>query len=273
MSIGFQTSNSHSRILANINRASTASDVSSQRIGSGSQINSTKDNAAGLSIVTRLSSDLYGIKQARRNVSDANSFLQTGDGALRSISSNLQRVRELTLQAGNGILNADDRQGIQSEIDSLKEEIFNVSNHTQFNGVSVLNTGSQTNFQVGNEASHTVSTAAASITRQLEEFGLAEINVSSSETASESLATLDSALNAVSSTRSELGAVANRLDSIGANLENQHINNSAASSRIQDTDIALETAKLINADIMRAAGIALLAHAKGQADSVLRLLG
>ena len=150
MFIGFNSGSSSSAVISNTNSASRDAALSQERISSGSRINNARDDAAGLAIVTHLSSEINGLGQARRNVSDASSFLQTAAGALTTMTDNLQRMRELSLQASNGILNDADRQAIQSEIGSLSEEVFRISDNTTFNGISVLNHESELQFQIGN---------------------------------------------------------------------------------------------------------------------------
>ena len=272
MSVGFNPATGSSNIYYRVNQASRDAVLSQQKISSGLQINSAKDNAAGLSIATRLTSDINGLTQARRNAGDAAPFLQTGDGALASITDNIGRIRELSVQAGNGILNADDRLAIQYEINSLTEEIFRISDNTTFNGISTLNNDSDLSFQIGNAARQTISSSASKLSEKLAGLRLADIDVSTAESTTAALDTLDSVLNSVSAKRSEFGSLQNRLDSISSNLETQSINSTATRSQILDTDIAMEAAKLVNAQIRQQVGIAIQAQANGSADAVLRLL-
>jgi flagellin len=272
MYIGFNSGSSSSAVISKTNSASRDVALSQARIGSGSRINSAGDDAAGLAIVTRLSSEINGLGQARRNVSDATSFLQTGAGALTSMTDNIQRMRELSMQAANGILNDADRQAIQSEIGSLSEEVFRISNNTTFNDISVLNHESELRFQVGSQAGQTVSASAGDVSENLTGLGLAQIDVSSSEGAGAALETLDAVLGSLSAKKSEFGALQNRLDGISNNLETQATTSSATKSQIQDSDIALEVTKLINAQIRQQAGLAMQAQNNSNSGSVLRLL-
>jgi flagellin len=272
MFIGFNFGSSSSAVISKTNSASRDVALSQERISSGLRINSARDDAAGLAIVTHLSSEINGLGQARRNVSDASSYLQTGAGALATMTDNLQRMRELSVQASNGILNGADRQAIQSEIDSLTEEVFRISDNTTFNGISVLNHDSDLQFQVGNLAGQTVSASAGNVSDDLASLGLDQIDVSSAEAANRALGTLDAALNSLSTGRSDFGALQNRLDGIASDLESRATSSSASRSQIQDSDIAMEVSRLISAQLRQQAGLAMQVQANSNSGSVLRLL-
>jgi flagellin len=142
----------------NLNTSQSSLATSLQRLSSGMRINSAKDDAAGMAISTRMTSQINGLNQAGRNANDGISLAQTAEGALGQISDNLQRMRELSVQAANGSLSAADRKGVQSEITQLKNEINRVGNQTSFNGTKLLDgTNGGFTFQVGADANQTIA--------------------------------------------------------------------------------------------------------------------
>ncbi len=261
-----------SQLIPQINGASRDRDVSSQRIASGYRINSAADDAAGLAIVTRLSSQISGLAMARRNTSEASSFLQVGDMALGSMTENLQRMRELSVQAANGTLGQAGRDAIQMELDMISEEVFRISDSTQFNGNSVLNNATSLSFQVGDQVGQQITVAAGDASSALTALSLGDLDVGSSTSAETAVGSIDDMLSMLNTRRAEFGAIQSRLDSVSSNLESQSINSSAARSEIRDADIASEAVDLVRADVRRRAGILLLAQANSDAASVLWLL-
>lgn len=397
----------------NLTTSQNSLNTSLQRLSSGLRINSAKDDAAGLAIATRMSSQIRGLTQASRNASDGISLSQTAEGALGEVSSNLLRMRELSVQAANGTNSASDRAALQSEVDQLKNEINRVANQTSFNGTKLLDGSTNGfSFQVGADANQTIaitslgdsrsdklgsstyatfsgtsidltgggtapdlsalkgadaakslavggfdlngititgsdmsvgSNAAVTqaeyksymsktvdaINAKSSESGVSaelaydstngtasinlfstkdivftagaandgtligidgadksdaahglatastgfdSIDVTSIAGANKALTMLDGAINAVNSMRGDLGAVQNRFESTISNLSTSTENLSAARSRIQDADYAVETANLSRTQILQQAGTAMLAQAKALPQNVLSLL-
>lgn len=261
----------------NINKNQSALASSMERLSSGSRITSSKDDAAGQAIANRFTSNIKGLNQAARNANDGISLAQTTEGALSEINNNLQRVRELTVQAGNGTNSDSDLSSIQDEIKSRLDEIDRVSGQTQFNGVKVLAKDSTMKIQVGANDNETVDINLKQIdsgTLKLDTFTVAKTDsagAASTPTASP-LALLDTAIASVDKLRSGLGAVQNRLDSAVTNLNNTTTNLSSAQSRIQDADYATEVSNMSKAQIIQQAGNSVLAKANQVPQQVLSLL-
>lgn len=367
----------------NLNSSQGDLNTSLQRLSSGLRINSAKDDAAGLAIAERFTTQIRGLNQAGRNANDGISLSQTAEGALAEVTNNLQRIRELAVQSSNATNSASDRNALQTEVTQLLNEIDRVADQTQFNGVALLD-GSFTGavFQVGANAGETITvaattdanTAALGSVTQNTSAGLAvaasgltgfataiaaggvtvngvdigaiagagtaaeragqlvnAINNVSQQTgvgaaydgatgqlslnseaaitiagttnsatvagfANAAFATLttttgidtlsvanfagaqtaidliDSSLTSVNSARATLGAIQNRFESVVANVQTSSENLSAARSRIQDTDFAMETANLTRAQILQQAGTAMLSQANSAPQNVLALL-
>ncbi len=253
-----------------------------ERLSSGLRINRAGDDAAGLSISTRMTAQIRGENQAIRNTNDAISVTQVAEGALNETTSALQRIRELAVQAANDTNNSSDRNNIQQEINQLVYEVQRISSQTTFNKQSILNGSFATKkFQVGENGGQTItmSIKAASV-RALGVNSLnAKIYSATGTTAAKMqsmanslIAVVDRALDSVSDIRAMLGAYQNRFEAVIANLSNMVENTSAARSRILDADIAAETANLTKHSILQQAGTAILAQANQQPQIALKLL-
>ncbi|MEO5346184.1 MAG: flagellin FliC [Magnetococcus sp. YQC-9] len=257
-----------------------------QRLSSGLRINSAKDDAAGLAIVSRMTAQIRGMNMASRNANDGISLVQVAEGALSETTSALQRMRELAVQAANPTYSTQDRSSLQTELAQLQSEVDRIARATQFNGKPLF--GGSTNgvdlpatgnfkgsFQVGAVAGQTVYLSIQRAT--LSTLGLstattANFGISTAAKAQSTLTVLDTALNSVSTIRANLGAMQSRFESIIANLANVVENTDAARSRIQDADIALETSNLTKNTILQQAGVAILAQANQQPSIALALL-
>ncbi|MBF0180470.1 MAG: flagellin FliC [Magnetococcales bacterium] len=247
-----------------------------QRLSSGLRINSAKDDAAGLTIATRMTSQIRGINQAARNANDAISMAQVAEGALDETTNALQRIRELAVQAANDTNVGVDRLAIQKEIDQLLSEIDRIAVHTEFNNQVLLSGGWETPkvFQMGAKGGQTIlMSVLRTTTISLLSVGAgAAINVSTQASANKTIGRVDSALDSVSDIRASLGAFQNRFEAVIANLSNISENTSAARSRITDADIAAESAALTRNSILQQAGTAILAQANQQPQIALQLL-
>ena len=249
-------------------------DTSFQRLSSGFRINSAADDAAGLQISNRLTSQIQGLDQAIRNANDGISLAQVAEGAMDEITGALQRIRVLSVQSQNGINSSADRLALQKEVSALKAEISRIATTTQFGGVKLLDGKYSSTFLVGANAGQTIS---VNISRTGGGFGtsglgLAQLSVSSLTGASRALASIDSAISIIDSKRADLGAIQNRFQSTIRNLSNIVENVSAARSRIKDTDFAKETAELTRSQILQQASTTILAQSNQRPQSALSLL-
>ncbi|RQO56414.1 flagellin FliC [Paucibacter sp. KBW04] len=251
--------------------------VSMQRLSSGLRINSAKDDAAGLAISDRMTSQVRGMNVAMRNANDGISMAQTADGALSKVTDALQRMRELGVQARNATNTTSDLDSIGKEFAQLGSEITRVLGGTTFNGKSILATAGTSTFQIGAnttgndsvDVTTTDLTADASITAVT---GATISNTDTAATLKTVIDNIDTAITTVSGERATYGAVQNRFDAITSNLQISVENQSAARSRITDADYATETANLSRSQILQQAGNAMIAQANQLPQQVLSLL-
>ncbi|AZI87126.1 flagellin FliC [Kosakonia sp. CCTCC M2018092] len=285
----------------NLTKSQSSLGTAIERLSSGLRINSAKDDAAGQAIANRFTSNINGLGVAARNANDGISLAQTAEGALGEINNNLQRIRDLTVQAQNSSNSASDIDSIQAEVNQRMEEVNRVTTQTDFNGIKVLNTGtgsSSYDFQVGSKDNEKISIslsssnsynlynatgATAQTTGQTingnarstaaEGFDVLQGTVSSGGATNGSpLADIDAAIKSVDSQRSLLGASQNRFESTITNLNNTVSNLSSARSRIQDSDYATEVSNMSRAQILQQAGSSVLAQANQVPQTMLSLL-
>lgn len=249
-------------------------DTAFQRLSSGFRINSAADDAAGLQISNRLTSQINGLDQAIRNANDGISLSQVAEGAMDEITNALQRIRVLAVQSQNGINSSADRIALQKEVSALKAEISRIAATTQFGGVKLLDGKYSSTFLVGANAGQTISINISRLGGGFGSSGLgiAGLSISSLAGASRALASIDSAINVIDSKRADLGAIQNRFQSTIRNLSNIVENVSAARSRIKDTDFAKETADLTRAQILQQASTTILSQANQRPQAALSLL-
>ncbi|WP_252108216.1 MULTISPECIES: flagellin [unclassified Halomonas] len=246
-----------------------AMQTSMQRLSSGLRVNSAKDDAAGQAIANRMGAQIRGMDQAMRNTQDGISMVQTAEGTLDQINDNLQRIRELSVQAGNGTYNASDLRSLQDEIDQRLEEIDRLAGQSNFNGVGLME--DQTlNIQVGANSGDTIGVRLQAM--GVDALGLTGFSVLRDSATDNPTGVLDTALGTLDRQRSYFGAVQNRFGSVIEDLDNSIINLSSAQSRIQDTHYAREVSHLIRAQILQQASITILAQANQQGQMILRLL-
>lgn len=253
----------------------SALDTSYKRLSSGFRINSAADDAAGLQISNRLTSQINGLNQAISNANDGISVAQVAEGAMDEITTSLQRIRVLAVQSQNGINGSADRLALQKEVSALKTEISRIAQNTQFGNIDLLKGNFSAKFLVGANAGQTISinlsrTGGGYGTSGL---GLSNLSVSSVGGASAALASIDSAIKTIDSARADLGALQNRFQSTIRNLSNIVENVSAARSQIRDTDFAKETAELTRAQILQQASTTILSQANTRPQTALSLLG
>ena len=258
-------------------------DTAFERLSSGFRINSAADDAAGLQITDRMTSQVQGLNQAVRNANDAISLSQTAEGAMQETTTALQRIRTLAIQSQNGINSSADRLALQKEVSALRTEISRIATTTQFAGVDVLTGAFSARFLVGANAGQTIS-----VNLSTQALGRAGINgfsatglgivggnndVLTETNASALLGSVDNAISAIGGLRADLGALQNRFQSTIRNLSNISENVSAARSRIKDTDFATETAELSRNQILQQASTTILAQANQRPQAALSLLG
>lgn len=239
-----------------------------QRLSSGLRINSAKDDAAGQAIANRMTAQIRGLAQAQRNANDGISLVQTAEGALNQVNDNLQRIRELSVQAANGTLNERDLASIQREVDERLDEINRLAGQTDFNGVKPLGQSRSLSIQVGAYDGQTIDIALTAL--DLDGLGLEGFSVEEADEGR--LARLDEALKRVDRQRSYLGATHNRLEGVVDNLATTQINLAASRSRIMDADYAVEVSRMIRAQILQQASMAVLAQANQRPSMILTLL-
>ena len=244
-----------------------------ERLSSGFRINSAKDDAAGLQISNRLTTQVLGLDQAVRNANDGISLAQTIEGALAETTSALQRIRVLAVQSQNGINSSSDRVALQKEVTALKNEISRIASTSQFGGVNVLDGVYSSAFLVGANAGQTISVNV----QRSGGFGasglfLADTSVLTEAQASAAMTAVSEAISTINAKRADLGALQNRFQSTIRNLSNISENVSAARSRIRDTDFAVETAELTRWQIIQQASVTVLGQANQRPQAALQLL-
>src|SRR5450830_1777514 len=248
----------------NLNKSQMSLQTSLQRLSSGLRVNSAKDDAAGLSIATRIDAQVRGQTVAIRNANDAISYSQTTEGALGNITDALQRMRELAVQSANASNGTGDRSNLDAEFQQLASEISRLGTDTKFNSQAVFGTGSLV-FQVGADSGQTITVSAitaASISG----------DITSVANANTALSAIDAQLTTVNTQRATLGAVENRFQSVVTSLQTNVTNQTASQASIMDTDFAAQTANMTKYQILNQAGTAMLAQANSLPNSVLTLL-
>lgn len=243
--------------------------ISYERLSSGKRINSAKDDAAGLQIVSRLSAQVNGLNQASRNANDGISLAQTAEGALDEYTNTLQRMRTLAVQSSNGSNTDTDRLALDAEYTELENELIRIASQTSFGGVNLLDGTYSANFQIGADASQTIS---VSIPENFATTVGVATSVTSFATAQAGILKMDSALAAVTSSRADLGAKQNRFSSVIRSNDNTAQNVSASKSRIEDADYAKESAQLARNSVLQQASSSMLAQANQQPQIALSLL-
>ena len=257
------------------NKADKGLAVAMERLSTGKRINSAKDDAAGLAIATKMTSEIRGLTAATRNANDGLSVAQVAEGALGEVSNILQRMRELAVQASSGTVSTTDRTSIQAEVTELTAQITNIASRTSFNGITLLNGSAATTvkIQVGNNSGETVDMQIAST--NLTALGINAMATFADATGAGAIAALtkiNTALDKISSARATIGGQQSRLDATINNLNTTITNLSDARSRIEDADFAVESTALAKNQILNQASTAMLAQANQSQQGVLSLL-
>lgn len=304
MAIYVNTNASSINAQRQLMNSGNALDTSFKRLSSGFRINSAADDAAGLQISNRLTSQINGLSQAQRNANDGISLAQTAEGSLEETTSMLQRMRTLAIQSSNDSNTDSDRLALQQEADQLALEIGRIASDTTFGGVNLLDGSFSGRFQVGSDGGQTISfsmstindttggtvdisanggftmsgiAGAASAVTTLTGLGTVvattALSLTSIGNAQDLISAIDAMIAVVDAKRSELGAVQNRFSSTIRNLANVEENVTSARSRVRDTDFATETANLTRNQILQQASSSVLAQANQRPQVALSLLG
>jgi len=307
MALYVNTNVSSLNSTSKLNKATHSLDTTYKRLSSGFRINSAKDDAAGLQISNRLTSQINGLNQGNRNANDGIALAQTAEGALDEVHTMLQRIRTLSVQSANGTNTTADRKAIQAEVEQLSSEITRIACKTTFGGHKILagakgtsacsgnliGSKGKVSFQVGANANDTISislSTAFTISGMAAAGNLKGANVgttgiiktkaggwsfdlSSASQAQAVLGNIDNFIAHVDKTRGQLGAVQNRLESTISNQSNIAENESDARSRIRDTDYAEEAANLSQQTIIQQAATSMLTQANSRPQIALSLLG
>ena len=255
-----------------LNGVTGALSKSTEKLSSGYKINRAGDDAAGLSISEKMRSQIRGLNKASSNAQDGISLIQVAEGALNETHSILQRMNELATQAANDTNTSTDRTAIQQEVDQLTSEINRIQSTTQFNTMNLLD-GSFTgkNLQVGSLSGQKIDIAISNMNAS--SLGVSGLKVSSFDQAGAAMSKIQAAIDSVSTQRSKLGALQNRLEHTINNLDTTAENTQSAESRIRDTDMAAEMVQYSKNNILSQAGQSMLAQANQSNQGVLSLLG
>jgi flagellin len=257
-----------------------------EKLSSGMKINRASDDASGLAVSEKLRSQIRGLNQANRNILNGISFIQTTEGYLQETTDILQRIRELSVQAANGIYSTDDRLQIQVEVSQLVAEVDRIASHAQFNGMNLLTGGFANSdrgqrflqLHVGANVDQNVSVFVGTMTATA--LGLAGldgdvdsiISLVTPESANMTIATIDNALKIVTKQRADLGAFQNRFETASKGIAIAAENLTASESRIRDTDMAAQMVDFTKNQILTQSGTAMLAQANLTSQNVLSIL-
>jgi flagellin len=266
-----------------------------EKLSSGERINKAGDDASGLAVSEKMRTQVRGLHQAMRNTEDAISFLQTTEGFLQQTTEILQRMRELSVQAGNGVYSDQDRQLINVEMNQLTDEINRIASHAQFNGMNMLtgrfmkpdstatasgpagDQGAGLKFHIGANMDQRVQVFVGNMSAKalglMDQDGTKLVSASSMDTANQAIGRLDKALGTVIRQRTDLGAYQNRFEKLYKGLYVAYENIQAAESRIRDTDMAVQMSDYVKTQILAQTNLSMLAQANLKPQLVLRLLG
>jgi len=286
---GFMIIN-HNMSAINANRQLGATELdttkSMEKLSSGLRINRAGDDASGLAVSEKMRSQIRGLNQAEKNIENGVSFIQATEGYLQETEDILHRVRELSVQAANGIYSSEDRMQIQVEISQLVDEVNRIASHAQFNGMNMLTgrfasdtvTGDIMQLQVGanmdqSESIYIGTMTASALGLQNEQGAGGMVTLTSVEEANRTIGIVDDALKSVNKQRADLGAYQNRFEMASRGVAIAAENLQAAESQIRDTDMAEQMVEYTKNQVLTQAGTAMLAQANVRSQSVLQLLG
>lgn len=260
----------------NLQKSQSALNSSFSKLASGYRVNSASDDAAGLAISESMKSQIRSYSVAERNAGDGISMAQSAEGSLGEVHDILGRMRELAMQASNGSLTQTDRGYLNDEFGSLQSEVTRIQGSAKFNGKSLISeTANAITFQVGlnNTGSDQIAVTFGGVTLATVAGSGTALTGSTTSSALSALSTIDAAIGTVSKSRSKFGAAMNRLDVATSNIQTMRTNLSAANSRIRDVDVASETAKMSQNQVLTQAGVSILAQANQIPQMAFGLLG
>ena len=246
-----------------------------EKLSTGKRINYARDDAAGQAIAVRLTAEIQGLAMASRNASDAQSMIDTAEGALMETQTLLLRMRELAVQASNGTLAAADRKALETEAQSLEAEITRIADTTSWAGTMLLDSSLSEGitFQAGTKSGHTITIDIPEMSMSAATINyVAAFSIGAFTNAQSAITRLDQALSGVATVRGNLGGISNRLNSTIANMDQVRVNLSASQGRIEDADFATETGNLAKNQILQQAATAMVAQANASKNSVLALI-
>ncbi len=271
-----------------LNYKSEEVDSSMRKLASGMRITRAGDDASGLAVSEKMRSQIRGLNRAEMNAQDGVSFIQTAEGYLQESGNVLQRIRELAVQAANGIYTAEDRMQIQVEVSQLVAEVDRIASHAQFNGLNLLTgrfgnpaAGGQATasmwFHVGANMDQRIQAYVGTMTAKglgMKHFSSNEnVSISTPESANRAIGVVDKALTKINKQRADLGAYQNRLEYVMKSVSIGSENLQASESRIRDTNMAKQMSDLVKDQILTQAGTSMVAQANAKSQGVLRLLG
>ncbi len=275
MGLRINTNIASQEVQRNLKVSSSEQETEFARLSSGKRITKSADDAAGLAIAKKLEASTRGVKVATRNANDGISVIQVAEGALNESTNILTRLRELSVQAASDTVGNQERSYLDLEYQQLSQELDRIASTTNFNGKSLLKgEGGTMQFQVGayGGEDNRIEFDASVTDATAENLGIDGTGVADKSDASKNLQRIDQAIDKVSGYRANLGAMQSRLQSAVSNLEITAVNQDAARSRIEDTDVANSAAKLASINIMKAAGTAVLSQANDIPASALKLV-
>ncbi|ALL69711.1 Flagellar biosynthesis protein FliC (plasmid) [Paraburkholderia caribensis MBA4] len=242
------------------------------RLSSGKRINTAADDAAGLAIATSQTASINALTQGAANANNGISMVQTTNGALQSIVDNLQRIRQLAVEAGDGSLDSNALANLQAEVSTRLTEITRVAQQTTFNGQAVLNGVGSVNFQIGAFNGQQITADFGTQSWDANSLGISGLSVATASGAQAAMSSIDNVLTSVNTFQATLGATQNTFQAAISTTQTEATNMSAAESQITDADFATETANLSKAQVLQQAGISVLAQANSMPQQVLKLL-
>lgn len=257
-------------LTSSLDSVNTALNTSINRLGSGSRINSAKDDASGSAIASRLSVQISSAGIALNNISDGLSISQTAAGGLGQVSDTLQQLRELAVQSANGTNTASDRQALQSEFSQLSSSLDNVSGQLQFNGQNLLDGSFNATIQAGPNAGDTQNLSLGNVSGAA--LGIASLDISTENGSTNALSAIDQAISTIGSQQASIGAIQASLEATSSNLTSSSINLSTSRSSIADTDYAAESSNLALAKVKQQASLKALSLYNANQAQVLNLL-
>jgi flagellin len=273
MGMVINTNNSALNAVNSLTRTNQSMQTSMERLTSGLKINHASDDAAGLAVVTGMTSQINGIAKAAQNANDGTSLIQTMDSATDNVVNMFQRMRDLSIQSLNGTYTAGNRTDMDAEFQQLKTEIDRVGKTTNFNGNNLLDgTAANAVFQVGPNGGANNKISVALMNVQTAGLPITADTVLTQAAASTALTNISTTLGTLQTNKAKWGAVINRLNYTTDNLMSMSSNLSASRSRIQDADYSKESANMARTQVLQQAGMAMLSQANQQSQSILSLL-